>query len=294
MVKYMNTSSSLGKWCVVMVVLGWSVMSLSAQGGDLSARLQSVGKLVGESSAARRIAASDNAAAMDMRARADGLLMSAREAHAAGKLNEAGSLLDQASRTMFEAVRLLDTDQSLVDKQGRDFDARLESITALCEAYDRISVEKGRGTGADSDLYPIVHKKLDAAKQLREAGRVTEGRGLLDEAYVAAKVGIEHLRGGDTLVRELDFKSSEEEYDYEIDRNDTHRMLVQVLLKEKMGADNTLETRISRFMDKAAVLRGRAEREAVAGNYEQAVRTLEESTHEIVKAIRSSGIYIPG
>lgn len=262
--------------------------------GPAADRVQSVEKLVGISSAANRIMASGNASAIELRSRAQGHLEEARRALASGNDGEAARLLDLATRTMFEAVRKLEQDQSLVDKHQRDYDARLESITALCEAYDRISQEKGLGPGNKSELYPLVHGKLDRAKVLRSTGRLEEGRKLLDEAYVAAKVGIEHLRGGDTLVRSLDFQSSEEEYHYEIDRNDTHRMLVQILVKEKMGADSGLETRVGKFMASADKLRAHAEHEAGRGDFEQAIRTLEDSTREIVKAIRSAGVYIPG
>ena len=117
---------------------------------------------------------------------------------------------------------------------------------------------------------------------------------MLDEAYVAAKVAIEHLRGGETLVRSLDFASSEEEYHYEVDRNDTHRMLVDVLLKEKMRTNGGIETMVNKFMKRADELRVRADSQASDGEYENAVTTLEQSTKEIVRAIRSAGIYIPG
>lgn len=257
-------------------------------------RIQSVEKLVEKSSAANRILSSGNQSAIGLRSDAQNHLAGARRAMDAGSQDEADRLLNLATSTMFEAVRVLEQDQDLVDKQQRDFDERLDSVTALCEAYDRISQEKGLGPASKSELHQIVHSKLGSARALRSEGRIDEGRTLLDEAYVAAKVGIEHLRGGDTLIRSLDFKSSEEEYHYEIDRNDTHRMLVQVLLKEKMGADSGLESRVGKFMDDADKLRSRAETEADSGDYEQAVRTLEDSTREIVKAIRSAGIYIPG
>lgn len=295
--KYMKMISgnvSAAPGLLALAILCAAALTTQAAGPAAADRVQSVEKLVSTSSAADRIMTSGNAPAIDLRARAQEHLTAARRAIAAGNDAEAGRLLNLATTTMFDAVRLLDQDQSLVDKHQRDFDARLESVTALCEAYDRISQEKGLGPASKSELYPIVHGKLDKAKALRSAGRVDEGRKLLDEAYVAAKVGIEHLRGGDTLVRSLDFKSSEEEYHYEIDRNDTHRMLVKILVREKLGADSGLAARVGKFMESADGLRARAESEAGRGDFERAIRTLEDSTREIVKAIRGAGIYIPG
>jgi hypothetical protein len=92
----------------------------------------------------------------------------------------------------------------------------------------------------------------------------------------------------------LNFASSEEEYHYEVDRNDTHRMLVDVLLKEKMNTNWGIEAMVNKFMESADKLRARADEQASDGEYENAIGTMEESTKEIVRAIRSAGIYIPG
>jgi DNA-directed RNA polymerase subunit L len=100
------------------------------------------------------------------------------------------------------------------------------------------------------------------------------------------------LRGGDTIVRTLNFASKAEEYLYEIDRNDAHRMLVQMLLKDKRGG--ATDTMVDHAVAEAARLRAQAEDEAGRRNHEAAVRTLEESTRELVKAIRGAGVYIPG
>ena len=116
---------------------------------------------------------------------------------------------------------------------------------------------------------------------------------MLDGTYEAVKTSLESLRGGDTLVRELHFETKEDEYLYELDRNDTHQMLVQVLFAEKMESSpmrGTAET----FINKAVVLREDAESAAGKKKYEEAIELLEESTKELIRAIRSAGVYIPG
>lgn len=276
--------------CALVCTLASAVFAEQPGAG----RLESVEKLLETSSAAHRIEQSGNADAQARHEQARALLAQAKQAAASGDQTAAGRLLEQATRTMFDAVRMIEKDQSLIDKTYSDYDARLASITALCEAYDRISREKGLGPGKSSELYPLVHGKLDQAAILRKEGKPVEGRKLLDEAYVAAKVGIEHLRGGDTLVRSLNFASKEEEYRYEIDRNDTHRMLVDILLKDKMQGDSNVTSTVTKFLARAAELRAQAERQAAAGDHAGAVSTLEASTREIVRAIRSAGVYIPG
>ena len=257
-------------------------------------RLTSVEKLVTVSSAAKKIQSSNKPEALAKRNEAIELFEKAKSLHDQGNIAEAEKKLTQATQTMFQAVRLVELDKSIIDKHHEDFNSRLETINALCQAYDRIRDEKGLPPASESELYPLVQGKLKQAKVLETQGDYIKGRAVLDEAYVAAKVAIEHIRGGDTLTRSLDFKSKEEEYDYEIDRNDTHKMLVDVLIREKMDANSNIQNMVNKHMDAAINLRQKAEKQAAGGDYDAAVQTLEESTKEIVRAIRSAGIYIPG
>jgi hypothetical protein len=280
--------------CVAAGLLAILVQHVSADAATVSEQLHSVQTLVEHSSAAKKVEASGIPGAIGKRDEARSLYERARSAFDAGDAEQAERLLRQATQTMYQAVRMTGMDQSLVDKGYRDFDARLESVNALCDAYERVRQEKGLAPARESELYPVVQQKLAESQRLKEQGHVAQARTVLDEAYVAAKVAIEHLRGGDTLVRSLNFANKEEEYFYEVDRNDTHRMLVTVLLKDKIRGDSRIEERVQQFLDEADTLRSRAEQQAAAGEYPAAVSTLEQSTREIVRAIRSAGVYIPG
>ena len=276
-----------------MTLLG-VVLVGAVHAGQTESRLQSVEKLLETSSAAQQIKGSDNQAAKDKHEQAVELFEKAKLADSKGEEQQASDLLKQATKTMFEATRMIKKDDSFMAKDVRDFDERKASVEALCTAYENIAKEKGIDKATENELHAFVYKRVDQAEALKKDDRVKEGRKMLDEAYVAAKVAIEHLRGGETLVRSLDFASSEEEYHYEVDRNDTHRMLVDVLLKEKMRTNGGIETMVNKFMKRADELRVRADSQASDGEYENAVTTLEQSTKEIVRAIRSAGIYIPG
>jgi hypothetical protein len=131
------------------------------------------------------------------------------------------------------------------------------------------------------------------AAELARSGNLVEGRRALDQAYLAVKTAAIGLRDGDTVVRSLNFASKRDEYLYEIDRNDTHRMLVQMLLKDKRGSAG-VDAMVEESMSAAATLRTKAEEQASRQEHDAAVRTLEQSTRELVKAIRGAGVYIPG
>ncbi len=255
---------------------------------QLSSNLDSVGKLLESSSAARQIESSKAPAALQRRDRAKELYQGARAALDQGNLEKASSMLAEARSVFFDAVRFAAPEEVTAKKLENDYLMRLESVQALLGAYKRISTEKSAKGVADTVAQ--IEKSLVEAAKLAKEGKHKEGRAELDRGYLVAKAGLTTLRSGDTLVRSLNFANKEEEFHYEIDRNNTHQMLVKVLVDEQ----KTSGEMIRNFLSKAHELRLKADGAAAQKNYDQAVGLLEESTTELVRAIRNAGIYIPG
>lgn len=260
---------------------------------QLARRLASVATLIEKSSAAKQIEASANPQALALRGKARELRQQAEDAFKAANYLEASRLLDQAAKMMFDGVRLAAPEQVTGEKTQRDFDNRMESVKALLAAQKRVSAEKGQGAkGVETSKK--IESQINEAAALAAAGKLDQGRVVLDRVYAATKAEIESMRGGDTLVRSLQFASKEEEYRYEVDRNDTHQMLIKVLLNEKRASNAALESSVQKYLEQAAVLRTNAEGMAAKKDYEAGIKLLEDSTKELVRAIRSAGVYIPG
>lgn len=279
---------------LVMWLLGL-LMAQAQQGGDaaldrvrLEQRLAAVETLIERSSAARQIESSGVPPARDRREKAREIFRQARAAFDSGQLALALRLLPQASVHMFEGVRLAAPEQINEPKARIDFDARLETVNALFAAFRRVSAEKSSAFGVAETSHDI-ERRLAEAQRMAKNGNLNAGRAELDRAYLITKAAVGSLRSGDTLVRSLEFANKEEEYHYEVDRNDTHQMLVKVLLD---GKPETAQTR--NFIDRAARLRVQAEGAAARHDYSGAIQILEDSTRELVRAIRGAGIYIPG
>ncbi|MGE4088396.1 MAG: hypothetical protein AB7F93_09950 [Immundisolibacter sp.] len=254
-------------------------------------RLQSVATLIESSSAAKQIESSGEAPARERRDNARLIHREAAAAAARGDAAGASQLLDEAAREMMAGARLAKPEQVAAEKAKRDFAARLDSARALLAAQLRITQEKNAGREAQQATRTI-EQQIGQAQQLAAQDRIDEARPLLDRAYLTARVSIETMRRGDTLVRSLHFASPREEYEYEIDRNDTHGMLIRVLLADRREA--ALPAAMQGPVDQAAKLRGEAEAQAKRGDHAGAIRLLEDSTRELVRAIRAGGLYIPG
>lgn len=275
--------------CVSFDAVG---QTTSTAGGVPKSRLEFVHRLIEDSTGSRQVEASKVPAALERRQRARALYQRAVEAERAGKTKEVKALVLQATRAILEAVKLAGNSDEVGDKRREDLKARMESVDALLAAHERITREKKSGDAA-AKLRERVRSLLQQARAARDQGSIEAARTLADEAYVATKTSIEGLRSGDTLIRSLDFSSKEAEYAYEVDRNDTHNMLVTVLLKEKMD-DRDVARMVRQHVALANETRKRAESAAERGEFEGAIKTMEAATSELVKAIRRAGIYIPG
>lgn len=294
-----------GLLVVATLATGLQIPSLAAPAADsaasrlatvpvereqLASNLESVGKLLSSSSAARQIEASRSAEALTRRDRAIELHGNARTALEGGDLPRAATLLTEARSIFFDAVRMAAPEEILSKKQESDYRNRLDSVKALLAAYQRVANEKPESSRGVRETVAQVERSMTEAAKLAQAGKYQQGRGELDRAYLVAKAAVSGLRSGDTLVRSLSFASKEEEYHYEIDRNNTHQMLIRILVEERKAADDAIQ----RYMAMAQQLRTRAEDAAGRRDFGEAVKLLEDSTAELVRAIRNAGIYIPG
>jgi hypothetical protein len=277
---------------IALVVAGEAALAEASASSDVSSRLVYVERLLTESSAAKKVDASGKAEAIRMKSEAQAHFDKAKALADSGDNEAAEGELRESIRLMTTAARAANGDAKVSQKQTDDYGSRKESVTALAKAHDRIATEKGMKE-MNASLQQQVAADLAASDELLAAGKGEEARATLDATYESVKASLESLRGGDTLVRELNFETPEDEYHYELDRNDTHRMLVEVLLAEKMQASPMRKT-ADGFIAKAGELRAEAEQAAGKNKFEEAIRLLEESTKEFIRAIRSAGVYIPG
>lgn len=255
----------------------------------LARQLESVGLLIEKSSAARRIEGSAVPSALARRDEARELHRQAELAYRAGNSSETRRLLKAATKALFDAERLAPPPQMGADKKKHDFEKRLSGVKALLQAQQRLIREKNADPNT-VELAASVERATREAEQLYAANKLDEARAALDKGYALLKGSVEKMREGDTLVRSLHFATPADEYRYEIDRNDAHLMLIKTLQEEGKGTDSMVQ----KFLASAADLRKEAEAAAGKGDYEAGIKLLEDSTQELMRAIRNSGIYVPG
>jgi len=254
----------------------------------VQSRLENVNRLVHTSSGARRVTeGSEEAKALQEQAA--GHLDKAKLYFQSNNMELANEELQHATLTMFQAIRLVGTGKIGEDKIKEDYEKKRSSLSALMDALERVSAEKQTA----SPLSAKIHAQAEAADRLAAEGKIKEARLQLDIAYESVKKEVEKLRSGDTLVRSLEFNSNEEEYAYELDRNETHFMLVKLLLEDR-ETDASTQSAVDAYLKEAHQLRKQADEASASGDFVEGIRLLEASTAQIVRAIRRAGVYIPG
>lgn len=257
---------------------------------DVARNIQLLSQLINHSASTRQINGSHNLKAKTLYEEAVKHLENARHFEAKGDSEAARNALTKARIKMFQAIRL-SGQKDIKDKQQADYKRRIESTRALLEAHKAISKEKKLGSVAQS-VEHHVSKELKKAQQAFQQGDFDKALEIANAAYLSIKISVSRLRNGDTLVRELHFDTKEDEYKYELERNNTHKILVNVLLKNKLTQK---KFKLVQFgMQKAETLRQQAIEYAKHKKFEKAIATLEKSTQQIIRAIRMAGIFIPG
>ena len=283
-------TSQFYKACsILLLALLTASVELQAAAVD---RLLNLERLLNQSSGARQVINGSNSDAMKIRQQALVLYRQAQDKIDSGDDAAASELLNQSARLMFEAIKLATPTSLGEDKEIVNYGHRRESVIALQDAFNRIS-DGNNETEVRSNINRQLAALIGQADSLLQQGKIGQARVEINKAYHLLKVSIDSIRSGQTLVRSLQFKSKEEEYHYEIDRNDTHRMLIGLLVDEKSKSE-AMKVKISDFVGQARVLRQQAEDYASQDAHEQAIELLEQSTRQLVRAIRSAGIYIPG
>ncbi len=253
-------------------------------------RMDKIGKLINSSSGARQVLSSDSVQAKEYHEKAKSLYAQALQS---SDKAEASSLLNQSIKAMYTAIRAASPASLLAEKKQTDFDRLKRSIDTFMEQQERISDEKGSDAEGNA-LRSQVTTLVGEATRIFDAGEKEKGQALLRESFEMLRNSIEGMRGGETLIRSLNFATKKDEYEYELERYKSQRMLVDVLLKEKLAASAYTAKKVSGYIAVAEDERAGAEKQAAGGDHDEAVKSLERARKQIVRALRSGGIYVPG
>ena len=256
-------------------------------------RVNSIASLLSESSVSKQIRNSGSDVATQYFKYAQSSFDEAVKEFRRGDIEQADFHLKNSKKAIFEAVMYANLKGTGNEQDRHDYEAKRKSVNALTDALKRVSETKDK----TKESAIIIKKAAELTQQADQEYFNKHYKKAIKTVHRALEIveaAIATMRTGDTLVNALNFDSDEDEYQYEIDRNDTHFMLLSMFLSEFPEDNEALNKSVGLYETAANKFRKKAEEFASQGSYREAIDELEKSTMKIIRAIKSTGSHIPG
>lgn len=217
------------------------------------------------------------------------LMEGARAALASGDAEFAGQSLDEALRTVSGAAFSKNGSSLNVSAQRTRNAELLEQIRSYRGSLADAAKENNGKTAGDA--VARLDRLVAEADKHSASGRYAEANKLLAEAYKLAVTAVTEIRAGQTVVLRLKFDTPADEFAYEQRRNRSHEMLIDMMIAEGR-AEGPKRNLVERYVEESRSLRAKADGQAKAGDYASAVKTLEQATSQLVRALQVTGLAV--
>ena len=194
-----------------------------------------------------------------------------------------------------EGLKLMTKLSRRVKDQDKVRQARIElykqvkdHVDMFIVAFDRIAEEKGE----DSVRNLLDRDQLDAimskAENAHNDDELALANHLMRQAADMVDNALSDARHEDVLLHELTFESLEEEYAYEVNRNESYVKLID-LMQKKTEPSQASASYVQKLVKENEQLRAQADALAREGELEQGILVLEKGTDRLSRALRLSG-----
>ena len=244
--------------------------------------------LVNDSPTVDRIMKSSDSSAVDQLTVARGLLEQAQAGFDDGELLLADEKISAGLKQMTSVSRKIKDDDRVESARKKLFHEIKQHIESFSEAFERVAIEKNDkmvDAMLDRNKLKTIVQRADT---LYQEGQLALANHTLKQAADIVDVALRDARHKDVLLHELSFDSIEDEYIYEIKRNESYLMLIK-LLQDKKNVSEASRQFVNKIVSSNEKVVKEAEAHAAKGNKKSAIRILEKSTDDLSRALRMSG-----
>lgn len=250
-------------------------------------------RILYQSPGAARIDASDREQAKAQLALARERFSGARREIVLENLEAADGLLSDALRMFGLAAREVPNPAQEQDARRVRFTRMLDEIQAFQGSQFLSARRQSRGDKTTRN--PGIEQARDLireAQRLADTERFAEALGVLEKArdVIVSEAGA--LLASKTLVYDLNFASPEDEFEYESARYDSHADLIEIAVaKYRPGPEAVRD--IGELVEKSRRARSLARELAVHGDYPTGIKTLQDATSLLQRALERAGLALP-
>ena len=213
---------------------------------------------------------------------------SASAAIAAGEGERASAAIATGYREMALALRNAEDEAGKARQAAARYEELSGRVFSFAEAFQRIAHEKNDPRIVDLLDQDELNGLMRKAQLLAADGKHSEANESLQAAAMAVERALAAARDRETLVRELNFQTPAEEFDYELRRNESYELLVR-LLEQREGSDTALGE-MREVLEQNDITRYEAQEMFVAGEVSAAIAALERRSEEMASVLRRSGL----
>lgn len=260
---------------------------------DLEQKEALVRRLVFDSPAEQRIAASGNEEAKGELARARALHARAVALADAGDVAGAQAELNAAMWAIGKARQLVpDSAARVVDLRVR-YSGHLRTVETLERSLAaRIAAAGPSAPVTASGRLKAARAGIEEAKGYAATEHLARAVRGLEAAERDLMVGISATLGSDTLHYAKAFDSPPEEYAYELDRNRSYRELVPLAVSQFKPRREAVGL-VERYAGENARLLEVAQGHAAAGRHRDAIEAVKAGTSNLQAALAAAGLAVP-
>lgn len=251
-------------------------------------------RMLYQSAGVQRIQTSDSPDAKRVLAEAHELLAKARSAIEANDLALADDLLNESLRQVGRALRLVPDRAQIEQRQRLDFARQLDQIQAF-QASELLSMQRisPQPTGATRPPeIEQIRNLVQKAQGLADKDRFEEANRILASASDLIIESVVKLLASRTLVNDLKFDSPSAEYEYEMARHHSYQDLIPIAVGKFKLSPETVK-QIGNLVTNGKNLRAVSSRQATDGDFKTAVKTLQDATDLMQRALELAGVVLP-
>ena len=259
--------------------------------GELKQKLDFADMTINKSDAAKRVIASTNAEAKAKHKDAQDRLAAGLSAFNAGDLVLAKTKIDEATKLMSEAARLVPSGFMLGKAKAR-YGELVHGIQGLESSYAQNYATISKEPGA-KDLQPLdsakIRKAMDAAKALFDEGKYDKANEILASTQDEISVALNKMLANRTMSYEMKFDTPEQEYTHELSRYNHFEELIPLALEQKQPPKNML-TLMESYVNKGRAKRDEAAADAKQKNFAAALEKIKAASDDIEAGLKLIGV----
>lgn len=277
----------IGYYVSVLLIVAMSLFnqaaagaSIDEQGEALQQKLKLLDSIINKGATSKKLRSSDNLEARQLLKQAEELYALALANIDKGDFNATSDIINKAIRALTSASSKTKGTRDSTSAERTRYQELLDVIETLQENVD-LTFEN------PVDLEQITKMKKEASV-LTEQDDYRQANKILDSAYQVISTAISDNIRDKTVLYNLDFKDSKEEYAYEYRRYQGNRELVMTMLNQH--EDSPTRKLIVRYTDLADSTLKRAQDIADNKHHDKALKVVEQANKDLARAMGMLGL----